>query len=105
MLRLTILSRSAEEVVLLVDGWLTGDNVRVLERESGDLLGATGKLVLILQGVRTIDREGIELLRRLAGERTALRGGSSYVRVLLETHGLLSEPVRGTGSERPADQE
>ena len=88
MLRLTILSQSAQEVVLQVDGWLTGENVALLEREGTRHLQETRRLVLELEGVRFIDRAGVALLQQWSGERLVLWGGSLFVRTLLKEYGL-----------------
>ena len=88
MLRLTVTSQSAKEGVLVVDGWVAGKEVALLEQEGTRLLQEAERLVLELRDVRFIDRAGIELLQRWTGERLVLRGGSPFVRMLLERHGL-----------------
>lgn len=88
MLRLTVTSQSAKEGVLVVDGWVAGKEVALLEQEGTRLLQEAERLVLELRDVRFIDRAGIELLQRWTGERLVLRGGSPFVRMLLEKHGL-----------------
>lgn len=88
MLRLTVVSQTCEEVVLKVEGWVSGENVALLEEESTRLLREAERLVLDLDGVQFIDREGIALLKRWSGKRLELRGGSLFVRGLLEEHGL-----------------
>jgi anti-anti-sigma regulatory factor len=91
MLRLTILSRDADVAILSVDGWLMADSVELLEQECIKLLATTRRLTLDLQGLRSIDREGVDLLRRLSARPVELRGGCAYVRVLLQAHGLRTE--------------
>ena len=88
MVRLTVISQTKEEAVLKVEGWVSGENVALLEEEGTHLLQETGRLVLDLDGVRFIDREGIALLKRWSGKRLELRGGSLFVRTLLTEHGL-----------------
>ena len=88
MLRLTIRSQTPEQVVQEVHGWVSGKDVEILEQEGTRLFQQTQCLVLDLEGVRFIDRAGIELLQRWSGERLVLRGGSPFVRALLEEHGL-----------------
>ena len=88
MIRLTIRSQTPEEVVLQVDGWASRKDVDILEQEGTRLLQEAERLVLDLKGVQFIDREGIALLRRWWGERLVLRGGSPFIRALLEQHGL-----------------
>ena len=89
MLRLTVISQTKEEALLKVEGWVSGENVALLEEEGTRLLGETERLVLDLEGVRSIDREGIALLRRWSGERLVLRGASAFVRTVLEEEGLM----------------
>ena len=89
MLRLTIRSQTPEEVVVEVAGWVSGADVDVLEEEGIRLLQEAERLVLDLKGVKFIDREGIALLQRWSGERLVLlRGGSLFIRTLLEEQGL-----------------
>ena len=89
MIRLIVQSQTPEETVLQVDGWVSEENVSILEQEGTRLLGASRRLVLDLKGVQYIDREGIALLQRWSGDRLVLRGGSLFVRGLLEAHGLV----------------
>ena len=88
MIRLIVQAQTPEETVLQVDGWVSEENVSILEQEGTRLLGESHRLVLDLKGVRFIDREGIALLHRWQGDRLVLRGGSLFVRGLLEAHGL-----------------
>lgn len=89
MLRLTVMSQTKEEVVLKVDGWVSEENVALLEEEGARLLRESERLVLDLKDVKFIDREGIELLKRWSGDRLALRGASMFLGTLLEEHGLV----------------
>ena len=89
MLRLTVLSQTKEETVLEVEGWVSGEDVALLEQEGTRLLGETERLVLDLKGTRFIDRAGIALLRRWQGSGLVLRGASLFVRTVLEKRGLL----------------
>jgi len=88
MVRLTIRSQTPEEVVLEVHGWVSGADVVILEEEGTRLLQEAKRLVLDLNGVQFIDREGMALLRRWPGERLDLRGESLFIQGLLEQHGL-----------------
>ena len=88
MLRLTVLSKTKEETVLKVEGWVSGENVALLEEEGAPLLEAGKHLVLDLKGVQFIDETGIALLRRWQGERLVLRGASLFVQTVLERRGL-----------------
>ena len=89
MLRLTMRSQTPEEAVLEVHGWVSGKDVEILEQEGTRLLQEAQRLVLGLKGVRFIDRHGLALLKRWSGDRLELRGGSSFVRMLLAKHGLM----------------
>ena len=88
MLRLTVTSQTSREIVLKVEGWITGGQVPLLEEEGTRRLQQAERLVLDLHGVRSIDRAGIALLKRWAGEWLVLRGGSSFIQTLLQTNGL-----------------
>ena len=88
MIRLTIRSQNPREAVLQVDGWVSGEDVAILEQEGMRLFRACQCLVLDLRGVQFIDEKGISLLQRWPGERLLLRGGPWFVQALLEKHGL-----------------
>lgn len=88
MVRLTVISQTEEEAVLKVEGWVSETDVALLEAEGTRLLRETGRLVLDLQGTRSIVREGIILLQRWSGEQLTLRGASPYLRGRLARHGL-----------------
>ena len=88
MLRLTLVSQSAKEAVLKVDGWLAGADVALLEREGRRHLQEGKRLVLDLKGVKFIDPTGMDLLQQWAGAQLVLRGGSPFVQLLLKDHGL-----------------
>ena len=88
MLRLTMISHTREETVLKVEGWMDGGSVVLLEEECTRWHLKTEWLVLDLQGVRFIDRAGIEWLQRWSGKGLMLRGGSSFIQTLMKTHRL-----------------
>jgi len=100
MLRLTVRSRSATEIVLQVDGWVAEEDVALLAAEGDRVLAAGQRLVLELGGVMFVDAAGLALLERwgrlrLPGQagapwppRLELRDGSPFIRRLLERHGL-----------------
>ena len=88
MLRITMVSQTSEETVLKVEGWLSGEEVALLEQEGTGWLQKAKRLVLDLKGVKSIDEAGITLLQRWSGEALVLRGASSFVRALLRFHGL-----------------
>ena len=89
MLRLTVKSQTPEEVVLQVDGWVSGAEIDVLEEEGTRLLQESDRLVLELKGLRFIDEAGMELLKRWSRNRLILRGASPFLHKLLEEYGLL----------------
>ena len=101
MLRLMIISQTPEEAVLEIHGWVSGRDVEILEQEGTRLLRQTDRLILDLKGVKYVDRLGLALLQRWSGEGLVLRGGSPFVRALLEEDGLTwacdTEPM----SKRP----
>ena len=83
MMRITLLSHSPDEAVLKIEGWVSGDNVDLLEQEGRYWLQKAKHLVLDLSGVKSIDSRGVTLLQRWPDEQLALRGESSFVRMLL----------------------
>ena len=89
MIRLTMRSQTPQEVMLAVDGWVSGKNVEIVKQEGTRLLHETPRLILDLSGVKFIDRKGIALLQGWSGERLGLRGASPLVHTLLEKHGLV----------------
>ena len=88
MLRITAVSQPRKGVILKIEGRVSGADVGLLEQEGTRWLQEVERLVLDLTGVKFIDGAGIALLQRWSGERLVLRGGSPFVRTLLETHGL-----------------
>ena len=88
MLRITAEEHSTEEVVLAVDGWVSGEDVSLLALEGARWLSETRHLILDLRQLRGIDASGIDLLKTWATERLALCNGSPFVTALLEAHGL-----------------
>jgi anti-anti-sigma regulatory factor len=88
MLHVTVQAQRQEETVLGVQGWIAGISVSLLEQAVEGHQQAGQRLVLELSAVRFVDEAGLALLRRWTGEGIALRGGSPFVRKLLEIHGL-----------------
>ena len=88
MLRITVLSQNREEATLKVEGRITGTDVALLEREISGKFERSQRLVLELQGLKHIDREGVELLKHWSADKLILRDSSVFVRTLLRTHGL-----------------
>jgi len=88
VLRITPMTRSADEVELRIAGQLTGDSVALLLQEMARWLQSTQRLVLDLEGVQNIDQAGLDLLHSRAGTRVRWHGGSPFVRALLRTRGL-----------------
>ena len=88
MLRIVCESQTAEQVVLKVEGWVTGTDVDLLQREGVRQLRQSKRLVLDIGGTKFIDEGGLSLLKIWCGDRLVLRGGSPFVRALLAEHGL-----------------
>jgi ABC-type transporter Mla MlaB component len=88
MLRITSLSQSREEAILKIEGRITGADVALLDREIRIQFEQVQCLVLDLEGLKHIDREGLQLLKHWSGEKLVLRDSSVFVRTLLETHGI-----------------
>jgi hypothetical protein len=89
MVRLTVISQTPEEARLKIEGWVSGADAGVLEKEGTRLLGETQCLILDLSGVRFMDREILSLLERWSGDRLMLCGASTFLHTLLEKHGLV----------------
>ncbi len=88
MLRITQSSNTPEEVILKVEGWLSGPDVDLLEQEITQRVKDTSPVILDLTHTRFIDDKGIRLLQRRAGESVRLDGASAFIRELLRAHGL-----------------
>ena len=88
MLRITLLSQNREEVILKVEGRIAGADVALLEREIRGNFEQVQRLVLDLQGLKHIDREGLKLLKHWSSDSLVLRGSSVFVRTLLQTQDL-----------------
>ena len=89
VLRISVVSQNGEEIVLKVEGWVSEENVGVLEEEGERWFRQVRRLVLDLSGVRFIEDAGIGLLQRWYGERLILRGPSPFLHALLEAHHLV----------------
>jgi anti-anti-sigma regulatory factor len=88
MLRLTVVSQTPEETVLKVEGWITSETAALLRAEGGQWLDQKPRLILDLDGVSFIDETGFALLQSWPAERVKLRGGSGFIRNLLEVYGI-----------------
>lgn len=88
MLRVTVVSQTKEEIALKVEGWVSEENVVLLEQEGARCLQEAGRLVLDLTGVQFIDQKGVTLLQGWSGKGLVLCGGSTFVRALLAANGL-----------------
>jgi len=89
VLRITLMSQTPEEVVLKVEGRVSGADVELLEQEGARYLRDAGRLTLDLAGVRFIDEAGLALLQSWSKNHLVLRGGSAFIGALLATHGIL----------------
>ena len=88
MLRIEVVTQSASQAELRVDGWIAGEGGALLAGEISRRLQQGGRLVLDLEGVEFIDEAGAALLAAWPAEQLELRGGSIYLRMLLERHGM-----------------
>jgi len=91
MLRFTLLSQTPVETVLALDGWLMGEDVALLAQEGKRWSQEVSRLVLDLEGVQFVDREGLMLLKRWVEMGMVLRGGIPFIRALLAAHGVAPE--------------
>jgi anti-anti-sigma regulatory factor len=92
MLRLVNRSQIPEGTVIEAHGWIAGADVPLLRRELEQFGDQVGRLVLDLEGVRFIDRDGLDLLRRWLEKQLSLRSASAFVCMLLEEGGLTCDP-------------
>ena len=83
MLRITMVSQTREKVMLKVEGWVSGENVDLLEQEGAHWLRQADRVVLDFAGVKSIDSKGITLLRHWLGKQVVVRGESPYIHMLL----------------------
>jgi hypothetical protein len=88
MLRITLVSRTSEEEIYALEGWVSGEGVSVLEQTCGPALERGLRLVLDLGGVRSIDDTGLDLLKGWCGQRLVLRRPSAYIRQVLGNRGI-----------------
>lgn len=88
MLRITLESQTLDEVTLTVAGWLAGEDVELMDQEIVRWYQEGRRLVLDLEGVKFIDESGLALLKRWSERQLMLRGGSTFVRMLLKSFGL-----------------
>ena len=97
MVRLILRSQGPQQAVLEVHGWIWAAEAALVAQESSRLLGHSRSVVLQLDGVRFIDRAGLDVLEGLSGTRIELRGGSPFVRSLLCSRGLQPGAEGGPG--------
>jgi anti-anti-sigma regulatory factor len=72
MLRLTRTSKPPHEVILLLEGQIVAQWVRLLEDECRELLRADQQILLDLSGVTYLDRRAARLLRELSDRSVRL---------------------------------
>ena len=79
MLKIVALGNSHDATTLMLEGRLIGPWVEELRHSCENALGATTRLILDLGRVTFIDREGIELLRKLADRHAQVTNCSPFV--------------------------
>ena len=72
MLRLTRTTKPPHEVILLLEGQIVAQWVRLLEEECRELLSADRRVYLDLSGVNYLDRQAARLLRELSDRSVRL---------------------------------
>ena len=88
MLRITLVSRTSDEEVYALEGWVAGEELQVLRQTCGPALERGGRLVLDIRGVRSIDDDGVSLLTSWVGRGATLRRPSAYIRQFLAGRGI-----------------
>lgn len=92
MLRISVASRSPPEIVLKLEGQVAREWVPLLDQEIRRWLRQQPRVVLDLGGIQHLDHAGLDLVERWHQQGVGLRGGSLFVKTLLESRGLALEP-------------
>ncbi len=83
MLRIEVVETSSDHRLLRLEGQVLGPWVAEVDRSCEEALGASGKLTLDLADVTFIDRDGIELLRRLMHVGVMVLNSSPFIQTQL----------------------
>ena len=83
MLRITQVNEDSGQVCLKVEGRVIGDWISELDRTCGSCLSQNRPITLDLSDVTYIDRQGVETLKRVLGEKVQLKGMTLLVLALL----------------------
>lgn len=83
MLRITQVSEDRDMVCLKVEGRVIGDWVSELDRACGSCLSQSREVTLDMSDVTYIDRQGVETLKRILGEKVRLTGTTLLIQALL----------------------
>ncbi len=84
MVRITILADDGHSVRLKVEGRLVRGWVSELNDVCASLLAQKNMVFLDFSDVSFIDRQGVEVLQRVLGDRVKVMGASRLVKSLLE---------------------
>ena len=87
-LRITSISQDDESAELKIEGRVTAADVALLDGEIRAEFDRVERIVLNLEGLKHIDREGLEMLKGWSGDRLVLQGCSSFIRSLLAASGF-----------------
>jgi anti-anti-sigma regulatory factor len=98
-LRLTV-AQHARSTVVHVDGRLRSENLQELQQV---VRAVSGRAVIDLTNLLSVDDAGVAMLRTLAGRGARLVGASPYVALLLEGDGSGPPPVKGPAHARGRD--
>lgn len=79
MLKIVSLGQGHGTATLVLEGQLIGPWVEELRRVCEEALGGAGSLTLDLGGVTFIDRDGVALVRSLAGRHAEITNSSLFV--------------------------
>jgi len=79
MLRITTTEATGEKVKFRIDGQIAGSSVKLLQNTCEAQLENEMKVAIDLKHVSFADREGITLLRSLAGRRVELLNVEPYI--------------------------
>ena len=85
MVRITTMAEDAQNVRLKVEGRVVGECVSELDHSCTGFLAQKKRIVLDLSDVSFIDRQGIDVLKKVPPDRVHIKGASLLVQALLES--------------------
>ena len=84
MVRITTLTDDGQSIRLKVEGRIVGSWVSELDQACRSLRVQKKMVLLDFSSVSFIDRQGVEVVKRIVGDRFEILGASGLVQALLE---------------------